>query len=189
MGNIKTKDMTNVTFFAADRRQFLVPEKALNIFKKTYNENVSGPYNPAALRETANRFSARKAEVSEARKQLGACINALRTQGWQPRDITDVTDLGASEQRGLRTSATKGGVVCEPDTAAEKISELTDNYNKALQNMLEASYERRAIAAAAYYNTNASINTISKDLSVRNNSFIYWTVRSVNEQPDRICVE
>jgi hypothetical protein len=189
MGNLKTKDMTNVTFFAADRRQFLVPKKAVKIFAKTYNENVSGPYNPAALRETAKRFNARKAEVSEARKQLGACISALRTQGWQPRDITDVTDLGASEQRGLRTSAANGGAVCDPDKAAQKIGELANKYYEALDNMLEASYARRAAVAAVYYNTDVPVETINKDSGIKNNSFVFWIVRSVGGSPNRNRVE
>lgn len=188
MGNIKTKDMTNVTFFAADRRQFSVPETVVNSFKKAYNENVSGLYNPAALHETAKHFSARKAEVKEARKQLGACISALRAQGWQPRDIADVTNLSASEQRGLRASASRGGATCNPDTAAQKIGELTAEYNKALDNMLEASYVRRAVAAAAYFNTDAAVDTINKDLKISNNTFIYWAIRSVGEYPDRINI-
>lgn len=188
MGNIKTKDMTNVTFFSADRRQFFVPETVVNSFKKAYNENVSGPYNPAALHETAKRFNTRKAEAKEARKQLGACISALRAQGWQPCDITDATNLSASEQRGLRASASRGGATCNPDTAAQKIGELTEKYNKALDNMLEASYVRRAVAAAAYFNTNAAVETINKDLKISNKTFIYWAIRSVGEYPDRINV-
>ena len=135
MGNIKTKDMTNVTFFAADRRQFLIPKNAVNIFAKAYNENVSGPYNPAALHEAAKRFDTCKVELTKAREQIGACINALRTQGWNPRDIRDINGLNASEQRGLRVSAAQSGATCNPDTAAQKIGEISEKYNKALEKI------------------------------------------------------
>ena len=189
MGNIKTKDMTNVTFFAADRRQFLVPKNAVNIFAKAYNENVSGLYNPAALCEAAKRFDTCKVELTKAREQIGACINALRTQGWNPRDIRDINGLNASEQRGLRISAAQSGATCNPDTAAQKIGEISEKYNKALENMLEASYIRRAVAIAAYYNTKATISALHKDLSVNDNKYLYWALQSVGASSDRIGAE
>jgi hypothetical protein len=189
MGNIKTKDMTNVTFFAADRRQFLIPKNAVNIFAKAYNENVSGLYNPAALREAAKRFNTCKVELTKAREQIGACINALRTQGWNPRDIRDINGLNASEQRGLRVSAAQSGATCNPDTAAQKIGEFSEKYNKALENMLEASYIRRAVTIAAYYNTKATISALHKDLSVNDNKYLYWALQSVGASSDRIGVE
>ena len=94
------------------------------------------------------------------------------------KEFVIVVDFGGQYNQLIARRVRENHVYCE-----------VYPYNKALENMLEASYIRRAVAIAAYYNTKATISALHKDLSVNDNKYLYWALQSVGASSDRIGVE